>query len=246
MNHQIPIDPRILFSPSDWEFTGDWSFFHPSALLPFTAHVSSVGPVGHSPIPPPASAGRLARQLRFALEIDKLKNVLRRTYVTGSGRPENSAEHTWHIVLMAVTLAEHSAFPHLDVLRVVKMLLIHDLVEIDAGDTFAYDTAGHADKRAREVTAAERLFGLLPPDQAAEFRALWEEFEATATPEARFALAMDRVQAVMLNLAADGGAWKEHGITLDRILARNAVVGDAVPAVWASIQQQVTAVMSAK
>ena len=184
--------------------------------------------------------------MRFALEVDKLKNVLRRTSVTGSGRPENSAEHTWHIVLMTVTLAEHSAFPDLDVLRVIKMLLIHDVVEIDAGDTFGYDTAGHADKREREVKAAERLFGLLPADQAVEFRALWEEFEATATPEAKFALAMDRVQAVMLNLAANGGAWKEHGIALDRILERNAVIGDGVPAVWASIKQQVAAVMATK
>lgn len=195
---------------------------------------------------PLASTDRLARQMRFALEVDKLKNIFRRTYVTGSHRAENSAEHTWHIVLMTVTLAEHSAFPNLDVLRVIKMLLIHDVVEIDAGDTFGYDTAGHADKREREVKAAERIFNLLPPDQATEFRALWEEFEATETPEARFALAMDRVQAVMLNLAADGGAWKEHGITLDRILERNAVIGDGVPAVWASIKQQVAAMMAAK
>ncbi len=184
--------------------------------------------------------------MRFALEVDQLKNVLRRTYVTGSGRPENSAEHTWHIVLMTVTLAERSAFPNLDVLRVIKMLLIHDVVEIDAGDTFGYDTAAHADKREREVKAAERIFGLLPLDQAAEFRALWEEFEATATPEAKFALAMDRVQAVMLNLAANGGAWKEHGITLERILERNAVIGDGVPAVWELVKQQIEALMAAK
>lgn len=184
--------------------------------------------------------------MRFALEVDKLKNVLRRTYVTDSGRPENSAEHTWHIVLMAVTLAEHSNFPNLDLLRVIKMLLIHDVVEIDAGDTFGYDTAGHADKRDREVRAAERLFGLLSTDQATEFRALWEEFEISETPEAKFALAMDRVQAVMLNLAADGGAWKEHGITLDRILERNAAIGEGAKPVWDLIRQQIVTVMGPK
>lgn len=194
----------------------------------------------------PSPTDRLARQMRFALEIDKLKNVLRRTYVTESGRAENSAEHSWHIVLMAVALSEHSNFPRLDVLRVIKMLLIHDVVEIDAGDTFGYDTAGHADKREREVKAAERIFGLLPPDQATDFRALWEEFEASETPEAKFALAMDRVQAVMLNIAADGGAWKEHGISVERILERNAAIGEGAPSVWDAIKLEIEAVMGAK
>lgn len=194
----------------------------------------------------PSPTDRLARQMRFALEVDKLKNVLRRTYVTESGRAENSAEHSWHIVLMAVALAEHSNFARLDVLRVIKMLLIHDVVEIDAGDTFGYDTAGHADKREREVKAAERIFGLLPTDQAADFRALWEEFEASETPEAKFALAMDRVQAVMLNIAADGGAWKEHGISVERILERNAAIGEGAPSVWDAIKPGIEAVMGAK
>lgn len=194
----------------------------------------------------PSPTDRLARQMRFALEIDKLKNVLRRTYVTESGRAENSAEHSWHIVLMAVALSEHSNFPRLDVLRVIKMLLIHDVVEIDAGDTFGYDTAGHADKREREVKAAERIFGLLPPDQATDFRALWEEFEASETPEAKFALAMDRVQAVMLNIAAAGGAWKEHGISVERILERNAAIGEGAKSVWDAIKLEIEAVMGAK
>lgn len=170
--------------------------------------------------------------MQFALEADKLKEVIRRTRLPGSGRRENSAEHTWHIVLMAVTLAEHASTAGLDLTRVVQMLLVHDLVEIDAGDTFGYDTAGHADKREREVRAAERIFGLLPADQAAEFRALWEEFEAVATPEARFALALDRLQAVMLNAAAAGGSWREHGITYDRVVARNRVIADGSPALW--------------
>lgn len=184
-----------------------------------------------SPSLPPAGE-RLARQMQFALEADKLKEVIRRTRLPGSGRRENSAEHTWHIVLMAVTLAEHASTAGLDLTRVVQMLLVHDLVEIDAGDTFGYDTAGHADKREREVRAAERIFGLLPADQAAQYRALWDEFEAVATPEARFALALDRLQAVMLNAASAGGSWREHGITYDRVVERNRVIADGSPALW--------------
>ncbi|HYC70639.1 MAG TPA: HD domain-containing protein [Opitutaceae bacterium] len=183
------------------------------------------------PIPEPAP-DRLARQMAFALEADKLKGVIRRTRLPHAQRLENSAEHTWHIVLMAVLLAEHVDTADLDLGRVLKMLLVHDLVEIDAGDTFGYDTAGHADKRDREVRAAERLFGMLPDEQAAEFRALWEEFEAVATREARFALAMDRLQAVMLNAASAGGSWREHRVTYDRVVARNRVIEDASPVLW--------------
>lgn len=181
---------------------------------------------------PATATDRLARQMAFALEVDKLKAVIRRTRLPGSRRLENSAEHTWHIVLMAVLLAEHTDTADLDLGRVLKMLLVHDLVEIDAGDTFGYDTAGHADKRDREVRAAERLFGLLPADQAAEFRNLWEEFEAVATRESRFALAMDRLQAVMLNAASDGGSWREHQVTYERVVARNRVIADASPVLW--------------
>lgn len=175
---------------------------------------------------------RVARQMAFALEVNKLKEVIRRTRMPHSARLENSAEHTWHITLMAVMLAEHNVTAELDLARVLKMLLVHDLVEIDAGDTFGYDTAGHADKADREARAAERLFGLLPPDQAREFRALWDEFEAVVTPEARFALAMDRLQAVMLNAAANGGSWREHQVTYDRVVARNRVIEDASPVLW--------------
>lgn len=175
---------------------------------------------------------RLAQQMRFLLEIDKLKDVLRRTRLPHSQRRENSAEHTWHIVLMAVVLADHAHPPGLDLMRVLKMLLIHDLVEIDAGDTFGYDTAAHADKHEREVRAADRIFGLLPLDQAADFRALWDEFEASETPEARFALAMDRLQAVTLNYAANGGSWREHSVTGDRVLLRNQVIAAGAPALW--------------
>lgn len=162
---------------------------------------------------------RLAQQLRFIVEIDKLKRVLRRTLLSDQSRRENSAEHSWHIALMAPILAEYAA-EEVDVLRAVKMLLIHDLVEIDAGDTFAYDAAGHVDKEDRERAAADRVFGLLPEDQATEIRSLWDEFEAADSPEARFALALDRLQPLLLNVHADGGTWRTHGVTREQVLDR--------------------------
>jgi len=179
-----------------------------------------------------SASERLTRQMQFLFEVGKLKEVLRRSRLPGSNRLENSAEHSWHIALMAVVVAEYAQPPRLDVMRVLKMLLIHDLVEIDAGDTFGYDTAGHADKRDREVQAAERIFGLLPVDQATDFRALWEEFEAGVTGEAKFALAMDRLQAVMVNYSSEGGSWREHRVTCDRVLARNQIIGNGAPALW--------------
>ncbi|MBI2515922.1 MAG: HD domain-containing protein [Opitutae bacterium] len=179
-----------------------------------------------------ATADRLARQIEFLVEVDKLKEVLRRTVVTQSRRAENSAEHTWHLCLVVVTLAEHANAPQLDLLRVLRMLLIHDLVEIDAGDTFAYDAAAMVGQHEREARAAERIFGLLPPDQTAEYRALWDEFEAHTTPEAQFALACDRFQAMLLNARTEGHAWKKHGVTHDRVLARNAAVQDGSQAIW--------------
>ncbi len=187
---------------------------------------------------------RLERQMRFILEVDRLKDVARRTRVVQSRRLENSAEHTWHIVLMAVLLAEHADHAGLDLMRVVRMLLIHDIVEIDAGDTFGYDAAAHADKHARERRAADRLFGLLPPDQAASYRALWNEFEAEATPEAKFALALDRLQAVMLNCALQGGSWTEHGVKLDQILARNGVIAEGSTALWQHIRRHIDALVA--
>lgn len=177
-------------------------------------------------------AERLHRQFTFIAEVDKLKEVFRQTIVTQSRRAENSAEHSWHFALMVIVLAEHSNHQPLDVLRVLKMVLIHDLVEIDAGDTFAYDTKNMVDQHARESVAATRIFGLLPPDQAAEFRALWDEFEARATPESKFAAACDRIHPMLLNCLTDGHAWQKHGITQDRVLARNAHAADGSVALW--------------
>jgi putative hydrolase of HD superfamily len=188
---------------------------------------------------------RLESQVRFILEVDKLKEVFRQTVCTQSRRPENDAEHSWHLCLAVIVLAEHANEPRLDVLRVLKMLIIHDLVEIDAGDTFAYDTARMAGQHEREALAADRIFGILPSDQCAEFRALWDEFEERRTPESRFAAAIDRFQPVLLNCSTQGAAWKRHGVTADRVRARNAHIAEGSAAVWekaaALIQQAVDA-----
>lgn len=183
------------------------------------------------------AAQRIARQFEFIAECDKLKEIFRQTVNTQSRRPENDAEHSWHICLAAIVLAEHANQPGLDVLRVLKMLLVHDLVEIDAGDTFGYDAAGQAGQHARECVAADRIFGLLPGGQASEFRALWDEFEAQATPEAKFALACDRLQPVLLNTRTQGGGWKKHGVTMDRVLERNSKIGHGSTAIWQYVEQ---------
>jgi 5'-deoxynucleotidase YfbR-like HD superfamily hydrolase len=177
------------------------------------------------------SPARLASQLGFVLEIDRLKTVLRRTLIADRSRRENSAEHSWHIALAAVVFAEHAAEP-VDVGRVVRMLLVHDVVEIDAGDTFAYDEAGYEDKEERERAAAERIFGLLPADQTAELRALWDEFEAGETPESRFANAVDRLQPMLHNFVTEGHAWRQHGVTGTQVRARNRTIAAGAPELW--------------
>ena len=177
------------------------------------------------------ASDRFGRQLAFIVEIDKLKRVLRRTMLTDQSRQENSAEHSWHLALMAVLLHEH-ACEDVDVLRVLKMLLVHDIVEIDAGDTFAYDADGHADKEDRERAAADRLFGLLPADHAGELRALWDEFEAQDTADARFANALDRLQPLLQNVHAEGGAWRSHGITHEQVTERMRPIETACPTLW--------------
>lgn len=178
---------------------------------------------------------RLEQQLAFVLEIDKLKQVARRTrLLTGDARFENSAEHSWHLALMAVVLAEHSNEP-VDVGRLVKMLLVHDLVEIDAGDTPAYGEQG--DKAALEAAAAERIFGLLPEDQRTEFTSLWREFEGRATAESRFANAIDRVFPPFQNLHNNGGSWLDFVVTRAKADARLSPIGEGSEALWAVVRK---------
>jgi 5'-deoxynucleotidase YfbR-like HD superfamily hydrolase len=191
-----------------------------------------------------AVQGRLAAQLEFLLEVDALKRVDRRTRIVGGSRLENTAEHSWHLALFALVLAEHSDEP-VDLGRVLAMAVVHDLVEVDAGDTFAYDAAGEAHKPERERLAADRLFGLLPPEQGAQLRALWEEYERGDTPEARFAMAVDRLQPMLLNHADGGRTWREHGISADRVLARNASIGLASASLWEVAQARVADAVAA-
>jgi putative hydrolases of HD superfamily len=169
---------------------------------------------------------RLDPQIRFIAEIDLLKDVLRQTVLAESGRRENSAEHSWHVAVMALALAEHAP-PGTDIGRVIAMLLVHDLVEVDAGDLFVYaDPAAHARQEQAELAAADRIFGILPGDQNASLRGLWDEFEARRTAEAKFARALDRLQPMLANLEAGGGTWRTHGITADQVLGNVALIED--------------------
>lgn len=163
---------------------------------------------------------RLKKQIEFMLELDKMKNLYRQTYVLGEDRKENDAEHSWHLALMAFLLAEHSN-ARVDVLRVMKMVLIHDVVEIDAGDTYCYDEEGYKSKAEREEKAAQRIFGLLPDDQSAEFYSLWWEFEENTTDDAGFANLLDRLQPILLNYEKGGISWQEHGIHKEQVIKRN-------------------------
>lgn len=162
---------------------------------------------------------RLERQMTFALEIDKEKNVFRQTHLSGHGRNENDAEHAWHMAVMAYILREYSN-EEIDIARVMLMCLIHDIVEIDAGDTYAYDAEGKATQKEREAAAKERIFSLLPLDQKEELSAVFEEFEACETAEAKFVRAMDNLQPLMLNDSNGGGDWKAHGVTAEQVYAR--------------------------
>jgi len=173
----------------------------------------------------------MARQLAFLLELDALKHVLRRTRLPGSERRENAAEHSWHVCMVAVALVEHADTP-VDLGRAVRMLLLHDVVEIDAGDTFLYDSAAAADQAEREQRAAERIFGLLPADQGHDLHALWEEYEAGETPDARYARAVDRLAPILLNFASGGAGWREHGIRSADVLARNTSIAAGSAALW--------------
>jgi putative hydrolase of HD superfamily len=179
---------------------------------------------------------RLREQLLFIREIDKVKLILRQTVILDSSRQENDAEHSWHLATMAMILQEHAAEP-VDLVRVVKMVLIHDLVEIDAGDTFAYDEVGAKDKPERERKAADRIFYLLPDDQAAEVDQLWTEFEARETPESRFAAALDRFQPLFHNYLTEGRAWKKHGIQKAQVIERNRHIEEGSPELWEYAQE---------
>jgi len=179
---------------------------------------------------------RLEQQIRFAVELDKLKSVGRRTWLVDRSRREDAAGHSWHLATMCMLLAEYAPGP-LDLSRVLQMALVHDLVEIDAGDTYVYDIKAGADKPDRERQAADRLFRLLPADQAQQWRSLWEEFEACQTPEARFVAALDRLQPILNNYHSGGAAWQEHHIRIDQVLDRNRPFAQEVPALWELIQR---------
>lgn len=174
---------------------------------------------------------RLKKQLEFSLEVDKTKDIFRQTYLSSGERKENDAEHAWHMALMAYLLREH-ANEDVDILKVMVMILIHDLVEIDAGDTYAFDAEANLDKREREVKAANRIFNILPEDQAKEIYDLWEEFEAYKTPEAKFAHTLDNFQPLMLNNSTGGRSWKEHGVKLSQILKRNEKTCEGSEVIW--------------
>ncbi len=178
----------------------------------------------------------LLKQIEFIKEVDKLKYILRKTKLINSDRNENDAEHSWHLSLMAVVLASHANFP-IDLLRVIKMLLIHDIVEIDAGDTFIYDTQKNHSNTEEERKAANRIFGLLPDHQASELIDIWEEFEEGQTNEAKFARAMDRLEPLLQNTSNNGGTWNEFGVNYEKVYAKKQVIQHGSEAIWQYAEQ---------
>lgn len=187
----------------------------------------------------PLNMERFKRQLEFIEEIDKLKQILRNTILMDASRRENDAEHSWHAAVCALLFTEYANDENLDMLKTLKMLLIHDLVEIDAGDTFAYDVQGALDKDERENRAADRIFGLLPRDQSVELRALWEEFEASQTGEARFAHAIDSFMPIYHNYRTQGLQWQRHQVTRERVLTRNRFIEEGSETLWRHIETMV-------
>lgn len=172
------------------------------------------------------------KQIQFIMELDKIKKIGRQTYLSDASRKENDAEHSWHLALMAFVLADYSNEP-IDVLKTMKMVLLHDVIEIDAGDTYAYDTEANKTKRERELKAADRIFGLLPEAQKLEYRGLWDEFEAMETPESKFANMLDKVQPLLLNDASGGKSWAEHGVQISQVLKRDERVHEGSEEIWA-------------
>jgi len=175
---------------------------------------------------------RLMKQIQFIVEIDKLKQILRQNIIIDTTRNENDAEHSWHLAIMAILLSEYSVEKDINILKVVKMVLIHDLVEIDAGDTFCYDEKGYEDKEEREQKAAKRLFNILPFDQAQEVWDLWQEFEELNTAESRFAACLDRLQPLILNYNTNGYTWQKPGIASAKVLKRNELLEKNTPTLW--------------
>jgi len=173
----------------------------------------------------------LVKQIDFIKEIDKLKYIQRKTKLFNSDRPENDAEHSWHLAMMTIVLAGHSDIP-IDVLKVIKMVLIHDIVEIDAGDTFIYDTQKSHTNTNEELAAARRIFGLLPQQQADEFIAIWEEFEEGLTPEAKFARAMDRFEPLLQNTSNNGGTWTEFDVRYQKVYDKKKAIKNGSTTVW--------------
>ncbi len=174
---------------------------------------------------------QLLKQINFIKEIDKIKYIQRKTKLFHSNRPENDAEHSWHLAMMTIVLAEHSDVP-VDVLKVLKMVLIHDIVEIDAGDTFIYDTQKNHSNTENELIAAKRIFGLLPDEQANELIAIWQEFEAGETPEARFAKAMDRIEPLLQNTSNNGGTWREFDVDYSKVFEKKKVIAQGSATLW--------------
>lgn len=173
----------------------------------------------------------LAKQIRFIIEIDKVKYIQRKTKLFNSDRNENDAEHSWHLALMAIVLSEH-ANESIDLLKVLKMVLIHDIVEIDAGDTFLYDTQKNHSNTDEERLAANRIFGLLPQEQAEELIAIWEEFEAGQTNEAKFAHTMDRLEPLLQNTSNNGGTWSEFGVNYEKVYQKKSIMKEGSNAIW--------------
>ena len=178
---------------------------------------------------------RFEQQMRFLVEIDQMKNVLRQTLLADGSRRESDAEHSWHLAMYAMLLPEYAPEP-VDISRVVRMVLVHDLIEIYAGDTFCYDKEGNRDKAAREAAAADRLYALLPADQAGEYRALWEEFDRMDTPDSRFAAALDRIQPIINNYLTKGHTWKLGHVTSAQVYERMAPVKSGLPEAWKVVE----------
>ena len=184
---------------------------------------------------------RFEKQLEFLIEADKMKNIFRQNNIYDNTRAENDAEHSWHIALFAIVLHEHADTKSspVDLSRVVKMCVIHDLVEVYAGDTYAYDEKGNESKLERERSAADKLFGMLPTEQNEEMRQLWEEFDAMETPDAQFASALDRFQSFVANCQTDGHVWKTHGVSRDQIYKRIEIVKISAPGLWGFVEEKI-------